>query len=460
MNLSQRDKKLLILLAIVAFLAIYIKFLFLPKLDSINDLNSQITTLDDAYSVNMNYKAMVNSIDSEIKIITQRLNDLRQIYPPNINCEELLVLIKQVSDDSGINLSSISFTPIQVAKFDNDTGTPSEGQLQTSMPASDLGNQLVEQKSQQVTNTIEDKIAYYFNMLGLVPEKNSTGAAIAIPDGTGYCVAVKLRATGTNSQIKKFFDLLNKLDNKAYCKDVDIQYGAGEITENIGKPLDKLDIKLNLTASIEFYGIMDSGAGEYYLLPNGKWFPSPASGTTNIFQPSLEYIIGIATGKYNQSGRVNQSNNSSTNTDLKYDFSIVSSSFGGGYPPSVSISCNTVVDKQKYQNPIAYGDNEGVEDVELFIEQKNGKFYCKFKTNHESYPDKQYNELMEFIPNDREIVLTIVSAERASKEDTAGVNVSIINNTKLKLKYKVINDNSENPRVKIGKTVGDVVNEK
>lgn len=175
MNLSQRDKKLLILLAIVAFLAIYIKFLFLPKLDSINDLNSQITTLDDAYSVNMNYKAMVNSIDSEIKIITQRLNDLRQIYPPNINCEELLVLIKQVSDDSGINLSSISFTPIQVAKFDNDTGTPSEGQLQTSMPASDLGNQLVEQKSQQVTNTIEDKIAYYFNMLGLVPEKNSTG---------------------------------------------------------------------------------------------------------------------------------------------------------------------------------------------------------------------------------------------------------------------------------------------
>ncbi len=462
MNLTPRDKRLLILLVSVIFLVVYIKFLLLPKVDNINELKTQISDFNTTYAVNMNYKNMVNSIDSEIKIITQRLSDLRNKYPPNIDCDELLVLIKDVSDESGIKLSSLSFSPIQVVKVNTVTGASIQGQLQTTMSAIDSSNQLTEsqeQQNQQPQNEMERKIANYYSVLGLVPTKNSTGSSI-VPNGTGYFVPVKLNATGSNSEIKKFFDLLNNLGNKAYLKDVDIQYGSGELNEYVDKQLEEIDLKLKLTATIEFYGIMDSGAGEYYLLPNGKWFPSPASGTTNIFQPSLEFMDKIISGNFDESQKTNESNMPSTNAELEYDFSIVASQFGDGFAPSVSVSSKNVVNKQKYQNPIAYGDSKNVENVELFIEQKNGKFYCKFKTDHESYPDDQYKELMEFTPNGRELVLVIIASDRISKEDTAGVNISIVNNTKLKLIYKVINDNNENPRVKIGKTVGDVVNEK
>ena len=464
MSLTSRDKKLLILLAIVIFLALYIKFLLMPKINSIGEINSQINTLNDTYSVNLTYKNMVNSIESDVKIITQRLNDLRKIYPPNINSEELLVLIKRISDKAGIEVSAINFEPIKVAEMSSSDTPAATEQLQTSMPAADVGNQLVAQQSQKVTDALEGKIAYYFNMLGLVPAKQSSGAAIVVPDGAGYCVSVRIVATGTNNQIKKFYDELNKLDNKAYCKEANIEYGgSGLQTDNLDKPLDAVNFELKLSTTIEFYGIMDSGAGEYYMLPNGKWIPYPAYGTTNIFQPSTEFMDGIIDGTA-QSKLTNGSSATNTTTSAasyeNYDFAIVTSSFGGGFTPSVSISCKNVVDRQKYQNPIAYGDNKGVENVELFIEQKNGKFYCKFKTDHESYPDKQYNEVMEFTPNGSELVLSIISADRINKEDTSGVNVNITNNTKLKLVYKVINDNSQSPRVKIGKTVGDVVNGK
>ncbi|WP_031342344.1 hypothetical protein [Ruminiclostridium papyrosolvens] len=455
MKLTQRDKKLLIVLGVVIFTVVFLKFLLLPKLGSISQLKTDIATLNDSYAVNMAHKAKVKRIDGDIKILSKKLGDLREIYPPSIDSDELLVLMKNLTSEAGLEVKSISF-----GTLGGMDGSKSESKDTTQKEASTSevkGNNILENgDGSKLGNGILSDIRNYFYLWGLKSKKSSADDE-AVPDGKSYAVSVKLEATGSNEDIKAYFDKLSKLKNKAICKAVSISPG-----QNSGQN-DEDEKNLKLSAEIVFYGIMDKGAGDYYILEDGKWAPIPANGKKDIFK-SYNGFNPLGQPGFTQNADITDTKNSVEDKEKgqldeiipgTYDFSLVAAHFGGGLAPSVSINCkNPALPENSYS--VVYGDNKGTENAEIFIEQKNGKYYCKFKTDHESYPDKQYSQTMEFVPVGEDLKLVIISSERRDENDNAGVKLNIINNSDKQLVYKIYMDDPSLPRVEIGKTVGKV----
>ncbi len=494
MKLTERDKKLLIGLGIFIFVVVFIRFLLFPKIENIKTLKADINTLNNSYASNMINKAKTESIDSDVKILSVKLKDLRAKYPPTMDVPQLLVLMKYLCNESKLEIASmqyIDFKPTKLEAKDNtdiqgtassdnattansktqaaDTSSENQGAETASADATGTGNGQPSQQQNVADNITNSKILKYFYQLGLKSQFSSRNYGSStdaedIPDGKGYSVSIKVEAKGTNKQIKTFLDNINKLGTRTYCKTASITELSKELNEITGDD-GKM---LKLSAEIVFYGIMDKAACGYYVLPDGKWTPmSPSEDKTNLFKEYSGYETTNMDGSsFNNliRGLVDVDENSERKEDDKglsdYDFSIVSSAFGGGMVPSVSICCKNPKEKGIYSSPVVYGDNKGVENAEIFIEEKAGKYYCKIKTDHESYPDKKYSQTFEFVPRGKNLKLIILSSERGDGEDKAGVNISIINNTDKDLTYLVKYDDEKSPRVKIGKTVGSVRYEK
>ncbi len=457
MKMTERDKKLLIGLGIFIFVVVFVRFLFLPKISSIKAINEEINTLNNTYTVNASYKARAENIDSDIKILSAKLTDLRSVYPPKIDISELVIIIKNLSKDSKLEFKSIGFENYKAVSNEENSGsttntateTASEAGGQETAIVADGSNSQLDSQS-EANSAASAKIKNYFYLWGLESQGANSKDDIEIPDGKPYSVSVKVEAEGTIEQIKSFLANLNKLGTKAYCNSVSISGAASGNSEDT-------DGNLKLSASITFYGIMDSATAGYNLLPDGKWTPiAPAENKTNLFK---EY------SGFDSVGTADVSLNSDTKNDTvseigSYDFSIVASAYGGGLAPSVSISCENPKNNTNYSRPVVYGDNKGIENAEIFIEENAGRFFCKFKTDHEAYPDNGYSETFEFVPNGKNLRLVILSSKRYSDDDRAGINLNIINNTKRTFNYLIKYEDEKSPRVKIGKTTGSVRNEK
>jgi type IV pilus assembly protein PilO len=484
MKLTARDKKLLIGLGIVIFIILSGRFLILPKFQKVSELNSEIAALKNTYSTNMVYKAKTEKMDSDIKILSAKLSDLRAIYPPNIDAPELLIVLKKLASESKINITQMKFNDYAEVKNDaaNAASNNSQNGAQASSAsagenstqggaqtsdASIAGNQQVQQPN--ISTVTDKKILSYFGLWGLIGNdvinkylndgNSSSDSEKKVPDGKSYSVIINVEATGTNEQIKDFLDRINQLSTRACCKKTSISVSSD------GKRVeynDDKEIELKLTTDICFYGIMDSGAAGYYMLKDGEWIPAAAADDkTNLFKEYEGYTAEVSDNLSYLDSSVKESETESgkDKSYSGYDFSLVASAFGGGLAPSVSISCKNPQGDLGYSRPVVYGDNKGIENAEIFIEEKDGRFYCKFKTDHQSYPDAQYTQTFEFIPEGKDLRIVILSSERVDGNDKAGVNLNIINNTGRKLTYTIENEDKNSPRVEIGKLVGNVSHE-
>lgn len=454
MKLTQRDKKLLTGLAIFILTVVYINFLLLPKINNIAALKSDIATLNNTYAMNMVFKDKSQSLDSDIKILSEKLKTLRAIYPPSINSDELLITLSKLVKETDMEIASMNFELARVVETETSNTAAAQETALAPAVGTTTGQSGEINKGLSVGAKEASGIMDYFYLWGLISQQGAEKTEEAvIPDGKGYYITVKVEGQGTKDQIKKFLSHIKELENVVYCKNFTI--------EEQNAVLDSTEeAKLKFSAELQFLGIMDKGAGEYYLLENGNWVPMPAAGKDNIFVPyegyntemPLDDIIAAIAG----ANKENDTNPKKDNSFTDYDFSVIASAFGGGLAPSVSVSCMNPGSRVSYASPIVYGDNRGMENAEIFIEQKGGKYFCKFKTDHEAYPDKLYSETLEFIPTGKDLKLRILSFPRSDKDDKSGINLSIINNSDKKLVYQVKNDDPVLPRVKIGKTAGSV----
>lgn len=458
MKLTERDKKLLIGLGIFIFVVVFAKFIFMPKIADIKVLNQEIEQLNNTYAVNATYKAKAENIDSDIKVLSAKLTDLRSVYPPQIDISELIVTIKNLSKVSKFEFNTIGFDNYKAVdnkEENSDSQAETSSGTETKNNTSNDSNNKLDAQSEANSLAIA-KIEKYFYLWGLKSQSKNNDDKINVADGKSYSITVKVEGEGTNEQFKAFLTSLNKLGTKAYCNSISITGAASGKSEDTNN-------KLKLSATITFYGILDRATGGYYLLPDGKWSPiAPADNKTNLFKEYSGFntisSAGSSSGTSDTSIDGNKNDDESNSNEC--DFAVVASAYGGGYAPSVSISCQNPEPNSTLSRPVVYGDSKGIENAEIFIEEKDGRLFCKFKTDYESYPDTEYSKTFEFIPNDKDLKLIILSSKRFSDDDKAGVNLNIINNTKRTFKYVIKYDDEKSPRVKIGKTVGSVINEK
>lgn len=101
-------------------------------------------------------------------------------------------------------------------------------------------------------------------------------------------------------------------------------------------------------------------------------------------------------------------------------------------------------------------DNNGVADVEIRVTGKNGEYKVSYKIGSDVYPAENYNEGAPLICGDT-LDMLMISQPRGTGNDATLANVTIINESDKPLNIAVINDDEENPRIKIEKTQGTVV---
>ncbi|MCR4434247.1 MAG: hypothetical protein QHH06_02040 [Clostridiales bacterium] len=443
MKLTTREIRLMALLGVLLLLAAYVNLFLKPQLAAISKLREEISKDRDSYNLNLSVKEKVKNMGTDVKILMQKLKDLRTVFPPVVNYDEILLVVRDQAKRAGLQIESLNFTDAVEA------GSAASSNKNNEAVAAGKQNGTASGNVQITDDSLKKALANLGMGDGNSLDGSKTGQGKAlIPDGKGYSVSIKVNAKGTNSQVKAFINNILGLKNKMAFKDVQISNsGGGQLTANM---------------TLEMYGIMDRNAEEYTMLYDSSLAPPAPEGKENVFSPFEGFVGQISSP--GGSGDAVSREETDTGKPLSleelqaYDFSLGALPYGESLaPPSVSITAkHLAAGDGTFRIPIIYGDSKGEEKAEIYVEEKDGRFYCKYKTGNEAFPDPAYKQLAEFKPAGDEIQMIVNSTPRKFNEDKNSVSIGIINKTSKAFIVRVVDEDKSQPRVKIDKTEGDV----
>lgn len=458
MKISLKDKSVFIILGLCGFALIYTNFVYSKLQKEIQKYTESIEALKEESLNNEGVAIRVAGIDTELKIFSEKLKNIRTLFPPEISQDDVLILMKKFSKESGFTIKSITFKDLSEVKASNlssgssstktaseATGkskTEKEDKTASSAPKPTITAKTTAKSTSKATNKIKsEKFIEALNFLGI-----ANGQSVeeeygnkTIVDGKAYSLGISISGTSDNKQLKDFLYKVQNFTNVTSINNIQVNSGAEGL--------------LSVNMEVEFYGIADKKAaadGDYF---DVEWEPLKATGKKDMFKPFYGYFN--ASGQYvEESGKEVKQNSSEYST---YDFSMSVLPFGNNMsPPTVSLMGKSVIENEGLM-PIIYGDNRDNEKVDLYIEAVDGEYFCKFRTDHEAFPDKTYNDLAKFKPAGEDIKMLIVSSKRTSLNDKSGVAITITNKTGKKLVVDVMDDDNNRPRVSISKNDSNVI---
>lgn len=415
MTISKREKILISIFLLAVVAVIYVNFFMVPQLNFINELKSIIEQDTAKLELNNAYKQKVDGMDIEIKILNQKLKALRAEFPAALNYDEIVMLLKSLSQLSGVNIQNISFHEPEIV------GTSVESTIKQSdfTIAANI-------RDERLRQTLED--------LGLNENEEDTEKNVKIPNGKAFKLTLDINARATDFGLKSFLDNLERLS---------IKTGISRISIN-----SALDGSLTINFSLDFYGIRDNTVKDTTILGDFPWEPLESGHRDSIFIP-FDELSGIPP----TSSELAEIDTEELLNELStYNFAMSVAPFGNNMaPPTVSLALKGMVFVSgSYSIPVIYGDNKNFETIEILVEESNGKYFTRFKTEHESFPDAKYEKSVEFIPKGDDIKMLIESTLRKFQDDTGGVVLNITNNTDKKFIVKIRNDDAKNSRIKLG----------
>ncbi|MCX7747380.1 MAG: hypothetical protein N2645_10885 [Clostridia bacterium] len=424
MHFTPKEKKILALTGLILFTALYVNLFLRPQLKQIKNIRTEIAQYNDSYNKNLEYKYKVEGMESKLKILNEKLKKIRTLFPPVLNYEDILLSVRNIAWETGITIENYNFSDIakiheeSSGKDENGEGGGEAIQEQNEVMNEDLKKMLENLSGSHALNKDEKK-----------NEDNK------VQNGKGYSVSLKMNIKGTNKQMKEFLSQVTRLENKVFCRELQITNSGNEV--------------LNIDMTLDFCGIMEQNSKDYVIASAGAWKPLQSTGKDDMFRPFANYK-----GPFNEekAGQQDQKPPITVEELERVDFTVRVMPYGNNMaPPTVTMVGKSIVPGalNGLSVPMVYGDSREEEKAELFIEEKAGKFYCKFRTDHEAFPDHEFTKTAEFKPKGQDILVLIDSTERKSKQDKSSINIHITNKSSKKLKMKVINEDKSNPRVKL-----------
>ncbi|WHH59659.1 hypothetical protein [Petroclostridium sp. X23] len=405
MSLSDKDKKLLVLLGLIGVLAITYFYVYTPFVKKLNTLKDEVLKLETNYNTLQGKSAQKSKVEAQMKILRYEMDKLSSLLPPDIYQDKAIIIIKELGDITGVKLKDLSFSEV-ASMTSESTQKKTEPTLQQKI----LEEVLPSDDAQK--------------------DEKKTEEEGKIPNNTGITMEVKTNYTASYDQMKDFLAKVMDFEQKVIVSDI-----------TFSKDLqDTLSGSLKLT----FYGFKDSTRK----VPG--WESDVKQGKDNIFEPFEGYIelrqnTGVVlAGQDDQE----ESEKESKSIETVHDFYI---SLG----PSNHDVPTVIMYKSGKINSTVYGDGNGVEKVEFHIDYKDGKYLYRYKTTYGAYP-KDESKYQEFVPqNEDYMILKISSKDRLDDKDLAGANIDIYNNAPIKLIVQQ-KDDSQRPRAKISVKNGDV----
>ena len=196
MKLTERDKKLLLSVLLIALIVMMFVYAYLHLMERLKVLKREISSLENEYLVLQSKIRQQVQLKKDLEVLKQRYNKLNEILPTNLTQEQVVLMIKDFIDTTGIEFHNISFSS-SVSVISKESGS------------------------------IQDK------------EKES------IEDCTGIAFEVNISYLAQYEQIKRFLTKVEQYPAKVKVQHISFQSdGTGIITGNM---------------ALVFYGFLDSG---------------------------------------------------------------------------------------------------------------------------------------------------------------------------------------------------------
>lgn len=411
MKLSKREKYMLILLALVILITGYYQFIYTPQMNKIKELKAKIEEYENVNLITKIQASPQNKVYKEFKILNSKIDMITSYFFPDIIQEKIIINLNEMINNSQIKVKSMNFTE------------PSYGLIETR-ETEENKESLLEQYV-KIYNEISRTINKTEKINKEKSEQNLEKKESL--DDKIKRMTVSLKFDGSYEKIMSFLNEVESSNRKIIIKNLNIVQADDEfMTGNI---------------ILDYFAIPKiTEEDEEYL----NWYIENEYGKDNPF----EVFEGYERSRY----FIEDSQKRSDEKKEKlYDFSMAVMPFSADVP--------TVIISNRYDKSIdstIFADNMDIEPVELQILQKSDKYYFKYKTKEERYP-QNYDDLgIQFNPLSDEINLRIVSKIRNGADDNSGVALSLINYSDLRLNVDILNDDLKRPRILIKKKKGDI----
>lgn len=290
-NISSRDKKLLLVLgAVVIFLCTYF-FGFSNKLTEIQDIEAESESLRVRIADLTQRAAQAEGLKEETASLRKGMGEKLEEFPSEVNVEDVIYFLDQLEQKKE-NEISISTEGFGMAEVFYDTAAaeraaapaPAEGEetvadasgtIYDEAPQYATANTIDEEVSDEETeeepaaeaqpDAMEQLEAAEQKMLEEGTEEGEENGLNTDGPYTGYQMSVNISYSTTYPGIKRVIDMINKHKNKVRIQTISAAYDntTGDLTGSM---------------TLNFYAI--GGSGKKYKAPEIKGIPL---GLDNIF---------------------------------------------------------------------------------------------------------------------------------------------------------------------------------
>lgn len=412
MNLSKREKVMLILLGItiliVGFYMLYIK----PQLEKIQELNKVADVLQKSVDFTKTNISLEDKVDSNYKILNEKINSITRNFFPEIKQENYIIMLDGFLESSNVYGKTMSFLETEIGSIEERKAESKD---------SDLLNQIYEIINEFSDSVNEVSTNEYKEQKSQSEEQNDD-MSLENMNATIYF----------QGKYENIVSFLRKIED----------FNKNIIIKNLNLVKDNEDDLITGSIILQFYAVpklklLDE---DYY-----QWDYQGNYGKDNPF-----YNDTSNKDKENREDG-SKSGNGAVITLDDYDF--------GMWVKPIT-SDNTTVGVGKYgdstRESYVYADNVGVESVKITFKIENNKYLYRYSTSSQSYPRKK-DEFIEFIPKGEVIGVRVFASMRNSSSDVSGANITIDNMTDKKVVFHITSDDSQRPRVTIVSGEGDII---
>lgn len=406
MNLKTREKYLLGILLSLLILISYYNFIYKPQHNKILNLKRERTQYQEKIdNLNLLIKDMPRK-KSNIKILNSKIQDKTSKLYPEIIQEKIIVEIDKLMNDSNI-AGSLNFTEINNEPIKNDKGEDKKNKNQNK-------NGILYKLSEEY-NTLDGEKKYS-------TKKAEDTKAPILTDEPIEQIKANVNFKGKYEDILKFVKSVDEYTRKIAISNM-------RMSQNTPN-------EISGTMTLEFFAIpkLDGEDEEYF-----NWPYNNAYGKANMFDSSESISLNNSLESTNELKTKN------------YDF-VMSLRPINSDLPTVTLGKAMDLERKSY----VYADNPKEEKVEMYITEKNNKYYFKYKTSRNSYPINFKDIGEEFNPKQKDINFKIYSNKRNSDKDKSTVKLEIYNKTSKTVNIFVEDDDANRPRININANSGSV----
>lgn len=417
MKLNKREKILLAVLSFIILVGGYYRFVFSYQRDKLNNLIKQKEEYEKKLdNINMQ-TALMNKNLEDIKDLNVKIGEMTLRFFPGIMQENFIVDIDKLLSESKFKGLSFAFSDIKAVPIEEVKQEEKDDKTSSLKGIVDEYNGAPSKnKSESTNNKKSDK-------------DNKDKPSVEN-------ISLSINFKGTYKNLTEFLKNVENYSKKIVVSNLQINENENNSVNEDGSVSENHDISGSI--QLEFYAIpkISDEDKEFF-----KWAFNNKYGKDNPFDGKVGSKLLNST--IESSGK--------TNKEKSYDF-VMSVRPVNSDLPTVMLGRSKDYSKQSYIT----ADNPGTTNVEVYLTQKNDKYYYKYKAGKLSFPLDSSGDGEQFSVKDGNISFMIYSNKRIDKSDLSGVNLKIYNKTDKVVNVIIDRDDTASPRISISGEGGSV----